>query len=138
MLLLPLLLLLLLLLPPLLPTMAAQQTCNCGCKSAGVLVGNGQTVPVKAVPSAAQCCSHRAATPGWEAAFQPLDRELLPLKTDDGASAANCTQHAATGVTTGNDVGRPVNVKTVDACAQVCETTARCCIAEFDSHVGRC
>ena len=60
------------------------------------------------------------------------------LKTDDSSSASNCTQYPATGVTNGNDVGRPVNVKTMDACTQACEATAKCCIAEFDSHIGRC
>ena len=78
-----------------------------------------------------------AGASGWEAKFQPLDHsEPMRLKTDD--SATNCTQYPATGVTVNHDIGRPVNVKTVDACIQACETTAKCCIAEFDSHIGRC
>jgi hypothetical protein len=76
---------------------------------------------------------------GWNATFTSLEsKEPMHLKTDDSSSTSNCTQYPATGVTTGNDVGRPLKVKTVDACIQACKATAKCCIAEFDSHVGKC
>ena len=67
-------------------------------------------------------------------------QSMFTIGSDDASTlgGGNCTQYSATGVTTGNDVGRPVNVKTVGACVQACEATPKCCIAEFDSHIGRC
>ena len=59
-------------------------------------------------------------------------------RTDDTLSSGNCTQYPASGVTIGDDVGRPLHVKTVGACIQACEATPKCCIAEFDSHLGKC
>ena len=47
-----------------------------------------------------------------------------------------CTVRAGAGVTNGHDVARPQHVATPQACARACESTPRCCLAEFDSTNG--
>ena len=61
------------------------------------------------------------------------------IKTDDQLllRAAACIEHNNTGATNGGDIVH-YHLLTAQACGHLCQTTAGCCLAFYDSRDGMC